>query len=165
MDPDYWIELESTYRERIVQRRALFAAHGKNILHSLPGSELACKELMEMVVQFLCARYPQLFQRREMTLFNHALGTACDLAAAEEPLGVILDNVPEDFAVMLRDEETGRYRLRAGVVCSTIGWTLSDKMGLGVAEIHQPVPDYKEKLELSVDRYVACMLHFSIHEH
>lgn len=161
MDPDYWIELESTYRERIVQRRALFAAHGKDILHSLPGSELACQELMEMAVQFLCARYPHLFERRAMTLFNHVLGTSCDLAAAEEPLGVILDNVPEDFAIMLRDEETGRYCLRAGVVCSTIGWTLSDKMGLGVAEIHQPVPDYEEKLELSVDRYIACMLRFS----
>ncbi|KAJ4150287.1 hypothetical protein LMH87_011044 [Akanthomyces muscarius] len=156
MDPDYWIELESTYRERIVQRRELVAAHGKDILYSLPGSELACKELMEMVVQFLCARYPQLFERIDMNFVNHILDTTYDLTAAE-PLQFILDNVPEDFAIMLRDEETGRYCLQAGVVCSTIGWTLSDKMGLSAAEIHQPVPDYKERLEPSIDRFFSKM--------
>ncbi len=153
MEPDYWIELESTYRERIVQRQLLFAEHGKDILHSLPGSELACKELMEMVVQFLCARYPQQFTRRDMVLFNHILGTTYDLTAAD-PLHILLNNVPEDFAIMLRDETTGRYCLRAGVVCSTIGWMLGEKMGLGLADIHQPVPDYKERMEPSVDRYV-----------
>ncbi|TQV92529.1 HRQ family protein [Cordyceps javanica] len=154
MDPDYWIELESTYSERIFQRHELFAAHGKNILCSLPGSELACNELMEMVVQFLCARYPQLFKRNGMTLMNHILGTTSDLTS-EEPLRVLLKNVPEDFAIMLRDERTGRYCLRAGVVCSTIGWTLGEKIGLGLADIHQPVPDYHEKIGLSTDRYAA----------
>ncbi|PHH63335.1 hypothetical protein CDD80_1233 [Ophiocordyceps camponoti-rufipedis] len=151
LDPDYWLELESTYRSRIRQRQDLHAQHGSNILNSLPGSELAQRELMEMAVQFLCARYPQYFELRGQTLVNHLLATEHHLDEVA-PLRVLLDNVPEDFAVLLRDEGTGRYVLRAGVVCSTIGWHVGEKMGMGLSEIHKAVPDFEEKLSLSVDR-------------
>lgn len=151
MDSDYWLELESTYRYRIRQRQELHAQYGKDVLQTLPGSELACKELLEMVVQFLCARYPRQFQLKGKTFVNQILDTTTDLGAAE-PLHVLLDNVPEDFAITLRDEKTGKYYLRAGVICSSVGWNLNDKMGLGLPGIHAPVPDYKEKMEFSMDR-------------
>ena len=51
LETDWWIELESTYRARIAQRQGLYRAHGKDVMQWLPGSELACKELMEMVLQ------------------------------------------------------------------------------------------------------------------
>ncbi|EFY94899.2 HRQ family protein [Metarhizium robertsii ARSEF 23] len=50
LEPDYWLELEDTYRERIHQRQSLYKKHGKEVLQALPGSELTCKELMEMVL-------------------------------------------------------------------------------------------------------------------
>jgi hypothetical protein len=46
METDWWIEFENTYKERITQRRALYAKHGNSVLGYLPGSELVCKELM-----------------------------------------------------------------------------------------------------------------------
>ncbi|KAF7563664.1 hypothetical protein G7046_g459 [Stylonectria norvegica] len=156
MEADYWIELESTYRERIAQRQALYAQHGKDVLQALPGSELACKELMEMVLQFLCARYPQHFEINDYVLVNHILGTKQRLSEIK-PLRVLLDNVPEDFAITLRDQDTGRYCFRAGVVCSSVGWHLDQKIGLGLPEIHKTVPDYKEKMEFSMDRFFTKM--------
>lgn len=151
MEPDFWIELENTYRDRIRQRQDLYAQHGSDVLQALPGSELACKELMEMVIQFLCARYPNQFEMKGSILINHILGTEHDLKEVE-PLIVLLNNVPEDFALTLRDESTGRYVLRAGVICSSVGWNIGEKMGLGLPEIHKIVPDYKEKMEFSMDR-------------
>jgi hypothetical protein len=151
MDTDFWIELESTYRERIAQRQTLFRENGTHVLESLPGSELACKELMDMVVQFLIARYPTQFSLNGCLLTNNILNICTDLSEVP-PLEVLLQNVPEDFGVMLRNPETGRYVLRAGVICSTLGWKLSEKMGLGLADIHKIVPDYKEKMEMSMDR-------------
>lgn len=111
---------------------------------------------METAVQFLCARYPHYFYLKGQFLVNRILDTKHNLATAE-PLHVLLDNVPEDFAIMLRDEQTGRYMLRAGVVCSSIDWNLGEKIGLGLAAIHGPVPDYKENMQLSIDRYVICI--------
>lgn len=151
MDADYWLELENTYRYRIRQRQDLYAQYGKDVLQALPGSELACKELLEMVVQFLCARYPQQFQLEGKLFVNRILDITTDLATAE-PLLVLLNNIPEDFAITLRDEKTGRYHLRAGVICSSVGWNLDQKMGLGLPGIHAPVPDYREKMEFSMDR-------------
>ncbi|KPM34258.1 hypothetical protein AK830_g12316 [Neonectria ditissima] len=156
LEPDFWIELESSYRERIQQRQDLYAKHGKAVLQAMPGSELACKELMEMVLQFVCLRYPQQFEVIGNTFVNHILGTKQDLGETE-PLLVLLNNIPEDFAMTLRDPDTGRYVLRAGVVCSSVGWKLEEKMGLGLPAIHRTVPDYKEKMEFSMDRFFTKM--------
>lgn len=155
LEPDYWIEIENTYIKRIAQRRNLHKKHGTDVLNALPGSELACKELMEMVLQFVCARYPRQFQLTDgnRTLVNHILHTEDDLTT-KAPLMVLLDNIPEDFCIMLRDPVSGMYCFRAGVICSSVGWYLGGKMGLGMPEIHRTVPDYKEKMEFSMDRYV-----------
>jgi hypothetical protein len=159
MEPDWWLELESTYAERIKQRQELFAKHSESVLNALPGSEHACKELMEMCVQFLCARYPQYFtlDKETLVLHNGILKTTTDIKATP-PLQVLLDNVPEDFAIMLRDPETGFYSFRAGMICSSLGWNLGTKMGMRLHEIHQPIPDYKEKMQFSMDRYAPSSL-------
>jgi hypothetical protein len=155
LEPDWWLELESTYKSRIAQRKGLYEQHGKAVLQWLPGSELACKELMEMILQFLVARYPHYFSLSDdkKTFTNRILGTTQDVRG-KHPLLIILDNVPEDFAVMLRNPETGYYSLRAGVICSALGWNVGTKIGLKLHQIHAPIPDYKEKMQFSMDRYV-----------
>lgn len=156
MEPDWWLEIDSDYADRIAQRQALFRQHGKDVLDHLPGSRHACKELMEMCLQFLVARYPPHFEldAASMTFRNKILNTTSDLRA-QHPLHVLLDNIPEDFAVMLRDAETGFYSFRAGLLCSSLGWNVATKIGMRLHEIHEPIPDYKEKMRFSMDRYVA----------
>ncbi|KAF2852654.1 hypothetical protein T440DRAFT_488191 [Plenodomus tracheiphilus IPT5] len=156
MEPDWWIELENTYEERIKQRKQLFVDHGDAVLQALPGSQLACRELMEMALQFLCARYPQYFRldATKQVFYNDILKTETDLAKTL-PLHVLLNNIPEDFAIMLRDDKTGFYTFRAGIICSALGWNVASKIGLRLHEIHAPIPDYREKMQFSMDRYFA----------
>lgn len=156
MEPDWWLELENTYEARIKQRQDLFAQHGDGVLQALPGTRLACKELMEMVLQFLCARYPHYFRldADKMVFHNGILHTETDLKTTH-PLHVLLNNVPEDFAIMMRDPDTGAYRFRAGVICSALGWNVESKIDRTLPEIHGPIPDYKEKMAFSMDRWVA----------
>ncbi|KAK0258692.1 hypothetical protein LTR91_012660 [Friedmanniomyces endolithicus] len=156
LEPDWWLELEHTYADRIRQREQLFEEFSPLMLQALPGSELATKELMEMSLQFLCARYPQHFRLdlEEMVFHNTILQTEADLRTMD-PLHVLLHNIPEDFAIMLRDPETGIYSFRAGIICSSLGWNLGSKIGLKLHEIHAPIPDYKEKMQFSMDRYFS----------
>ncbi|GAB1215750.1 hypothetical protein ATERTT37_004946 [Aspergillus terreus] len=157
LETDWWIELENNYKERIAQRKELYAKYGSAVLAYLPGSQLACKELMEMVIQFLCARYPQYFSLADRyILHNRILGTAEDVRS-KHPLEILMDNVPEDFAIMMRDDKTGCYFLRAGVICSALGWNVGTKIGLQLHEIHEPIPDYKEKMQFSMDRFFTKM--------
>jgi hypothetical protein len=157
LEPDWWFELEDTYVDRIKQRRALYDQFGKSVLDTMPGSELACKELMEISLQFLCARYPQYFilDRENLMLSNTILNRQSNLKTTP-PLEILLDNVPEDFAIMLRDPKTGHYHFRAGVICSALGWNVATKLGKKLHEIHEPIPDYKEKMQFSMDRYVTA---------
>lgn len=158
LDTDWWIELENTYKSRITQRKELYAKNGTAVLDSMPGSELACKELMEMVLQFICARYPQYFSLvdNNRVLQNGILGTEQDIRA-KHPLKILLDNVPEDFALMMRDDTTGYYFLRAAVICSALGWNVASIIGKQLHQIHGVIPDYKEKLKFSMDRFVSFL--------
>jgi len=154
METDWWLELENSYTTRIRQRQDLYAKHGKMVLQSLSGTEIACKELMEMCLQFLCARYPQYFHldKEKMIFHNGILKNETNLKIIP-PLEVLLNNVPEDFAMVFRDPETGYYTFRAGTICSSLGWNVDTKIGMDLKQIHQPIPDYKEKMEFSMDRY------------
>lgn len=156
LEPDWWLEIESTYKSRIAQRKQLYAEHGDAVLNCLPGCELACKELMEMCLQFLIHRYPQYFKlSKDKKVFeNKILGTTT-VVREKHPLLIILENVPEDFGIMLRNPETGYYHLRGGVICSALGWNIGTKMGMQLHQIHAPIPDYKEKMQFSMDRYVV----------
>lgn len=158
MEPDWWLEIDKGYASKVRQRQDLFKQYGNKVLDFLPGSELACKELMEMCLQFYCARYPAYFwlSPNKMKFHNSLLETDSDIKSVH-PLRVLLDNVPEDFAVMLRNENDGAYYFRAGVICSSLGWNVGTKLGLQLKEIHSPIPDYKEKMSFSMDRYFSKM--------
>ncbi|KAJ7756863.1 hypothetical protein DFH07DRAFT_958998 [Mycena maculata] len=157
MQPDYWIELEGTYRKRIHQRMSLYAEHGKKIVDWQPGSEGACRELMEMVIQFVCARYPRQFEMDRSGVFHNKILDISSDTKTTPPLLVLLQHIPEDFLITLEDKKSGLYAFRAGVSCSSIGWNVSTKIGLNLHEIHEPVPDYKEKMEFSMDRFFSKM--------
>ncbi|KAJ6618327.1 hypothetical protein B0H10DRAFT_1258113 [Mycena sp. CBHHK59/15] len=157
MEPDFWIELESTYRVRIKQRMELFEKQGKKIVDALPGSENACTELMEMAIQFLCARYPTHFSLDASGIFHNRILDVHSDTTILDPLLFLLQHVPEDFLITLEDKKTGLYAFWAGVSCSAIGWNVSTKIGLPLHEIHAPVPDYKEKMQFSMDRFFSKM--------
>ncbi|MCJ1308001.1 hypothetical protein MMC25_001651 [Agyrium rufum] len=161
LETDWWLELESTYRSRIAQREELFEKYGKLVLDYLPGTELACKEIMEIALQFICARYSQYFSlikdaEKGYVLHNRLLETETVIKRMH-PLHVLLHNVPEDFAIMIRNPEDGLYYFRAGLLCSALGWNVSTKLGMVLKDIHKPIPDYKEKMEFSMDRYFSKM--------
>jgi hypothetical protein len=42
--------------------------------------------------------------------------------------------------------------LRAAVICSALGWNVASKIDKRLDEIHEPIPDYKEKMQFSMDR-------------
>ena len=165
LEPDWWLELERNYVERIAERKELFEKYGKLVLNYLPGSELACKEIMENALQFLCARYPQYFSLSQSEckgyVFHNRILNKETIIKEIHPLHVLLENVPEDFAVMLRNPEDGMYYFRAGLICSALGWNVDTKLGMQLKEIHNPIPDYKAKMEFSMDRYtltIPCLL-------
>lgn len=108
---------------------------------------------MEMVIQFICARYPGQFQfdHRSAIFRNAILNTSFNIRTID-PWHFLLENVPEDFLITQADPKTGLYTLTAGIACSAMGWNVATKIGKPLHEIHKIVPDYKEKMQMSMDR-------------
>lgn len=102
LEPNWWLEIENTYKSRIAERKEFHHMHGKLVLDSLPGEEVevACREVMELVVMWLAKRYPKWFLLVEdpgvaggKILVNKILGTSTELDRGISPLMVLLENV------------------------------------------------------------------------
>lgn len=152
------MELEQNYVATMEARQTLLEEHGDLVYFTDPGSELACRELMEMLIQFVCKRYPQYFslENDSMILHNRLLNTRTNLLDTA-PLKVVFENIPEDYAIVMRNENDGFYYLRAAMVCSSVGWDIGMNRGKPLRDIHQHVPDYAEKMAFSMDRFFAKM--------
>ena len=59
-----------------------------------------------------------------------------------------------DF-LLIRPDREGVFRLRGGCVCFPSHWSLEDKMGRTLAEIHAPVPTLNTQLGRQMDGFLA----------
>ncbi|KAM7210510.1 Protein of unknown function (DUF3445) domain containing protein [Rhypophila decipiens] len=154
-DPDYWVELERNYLPTMAARKALLAEHPTRIFFHQPASDLATRELMELVLTFLVNRYPQHFRLSDnSTIFhNNLLKTTTNLLTTHS-LTVLFENVPEDYCLMLRNPADGFYYLRAAMTCSSVGWNIGQHRDKPLKDIHTHVPDYS-KMAMSMDRWFS----------
>jgi len=82
------------------------------VIDELPGSQEASRECMEIVIQYICHRYPNQFHYDNWTgvFSNNIFGTKVDISTVH-PLVFLLDHVPEDFLITQEDPDTGLYVL------------------------------------------------------
>ena len=115
-----------------------------------------------LVGTYLPTRYPRMFQLRssagEKSTFLHSLVTdeTFPLSPEEIPLDTlrVMGGLIEDDLLFLMPSNDGDgYALRGFVTCFPNGFNTSSKLGLKLRDIHKPVPQYKEKLEKSMDRF------------
>lgn len=57
--------------------------------------------------------------------------------------------------VVLAPDDDGVLRVNAGVVCFPSGWSLPEKAGLSVSQVHVPVPRLNEALARNIDTFLA----------
>jgi hypothetical protein len=123
-------------------------------------------ELYDWLVKtYLPGRFPTMYSATPAGLHNNATGETLPLRApsAEEALRIIGGNVDTDFLFLLPipasegGEDVGKYRLEGFITCFPSGFNTTKKLGLKLADIHIPVPSYREKLEKSMDRFFSTL--------
>lgn len=55
--------------------------------------------------------------------------------------------------MLLPSPDEDGYSLQSFIWCYPVGFDPGSKLGLKLREAHKPVPEYKEKLQSSMDRY------------
>jgi hypothetical protein len=163
LEESNWLTVDSKYLpEHTIRCRLLNSTSRPSVIQCLPGSEAACHEVLETVAAFLTSRFPQHFSRSgtslEQKIHNHltkeiySIGPHCP-----NPLEIAAKLSMEDFNVLIRHPQTGEYHLQASVTLFPAGWKLQERIGTTMANLHAPVPQWKEKLGHNVNRYLSSL--------
>jgi hypothetical protein len=156
LKPTDWIEIGSRYAEEIALRKSLLESRRDEVLGALPGSEAACREVLDQLARFLPERFPDRFERDGTGLVNRVSSDRLTVAGRiGDPLDIAGRLVQEDLCIL--QEVEGELRLTAGVLCFPNRWRLSDKLGRPMVAIHGPVPSYAERLGKPVDRFIGLL--------
>lgn len=150
-DPAELIELDEHYPEEMAERRRLLAVRHADVFATLPGSEAARGEVLDVLTDLLPRRFPAWFSRNSAMLHNHLTNETWNLAdPPHDPLEVAGRLVQEDLCLLRLD--AGVPVLDAAVLCFPSRWSLAEKLGQPLATIHTRVPFYAERLARPVDR-------------
>lgn len=133
-----WLEIDNNYAIETELKKDLLKNNRKTVLAALDQSLPAQLALLSFVEDELALNYPQI---KNLTPLED-----------ESPLARAASIVQEDLVLMQQVE--GKMVLSAACVCFPSGWTLLDKMGLEMQDIHLPVPGLNDRIGQSIDRFL-----------
>jgi hypothetical protein len=136
-----WIEIDATFDRQLREKRRLYAERESDVFVAEAGSEDGQSEVLALLREHLTARFPERYRQhcRGIEIAGHpALST--DAIKAMPPLRAASLLVQEDLILMRRGE--AGWRLAAGALCFPSSWSLREKFGKPLHEIHAPVPAF-----------------------
>jgi hypothetical protein len=141
LDPTGWIEVDGRLEAQLAEKDRLAAEHGDTVFAAEPGTEAAQREVLALLAEHLSARFPEIYRRAGGTMHVGASGRAVDLAEpGVPPLKIAARLVQEDLVLMRRDEKG--WRICAASLSFPSSWSLAEKFGKPLREIHRPVPHF-----------------------
>lgn len=150
---DEMIEIDERYTAEMAERRDLLAHRHADVFAACAGSEAARRETLHRIADLLPVRFPGWFSRDGDRLHNHLTVEAWDLASPPcDPLELAGRLVQEDLCLL--DLSTDAPVLAGAILCAPSRWRLAEKLGRPLADVHQTVPLYAEKLSAPVDRFM-----------
>jgi hypothetical protein len=69
-----WIEVDDQFAAQLAERRRLLEERRAEVLAALPGSEAGQREVLELLLDHLPARFPEIYRRMNDTIENLATG-------------------------------------------------------------------------------------------
>ncbi|TIV68807.1 MAG: DUF3445 domain-containing protein [Mesorhizobium sp.] len=140
---DRWIEADEFLLPHLAEKRRLYAEIPEKVFVEEDGTRDAQREAMELLVAHLPANHPGTHHRNgpdiEVTGFEGAVDTLAP-ALTEAPLVKASLLVQEDLILMRRGDDG--WRLAAGSLCFPSSWSLREKFGKPLQQIHAPVPGF-----------------------
>ncbi|KAI5480400.1 hypothetical protein MNV49_000975 [Pseudohyphozyma bogoriensis] len=149
-----WIEIDKDYERDLAMKKEVIAKHGAKVLNSLPENDHASGELLATLVDYLPKRYPTLFESLPGGIWNKVTDEKypnVDKLQGVEALMVVSRLVQDDF-LMAREREDGHVYFVGGVVAHPGFYDFSQKIGKSMYDVHTVVPQFNEKILMSVER-------------
>jgi hypothetical protein len=137
LDLNDWIEVDETFDFHLSEKRRIHAEHGEKVFVEEPDTRAAQAEVLALLLDYLPARYPQRYRANGKTL--DVAGQPA-IPGDLPPLRQASLLVQEDLILMRKGADG--WRLAAGSLCFPSSWSLLEKFGRTMQDIHIPVPDF-----------------------
>ena len=138
LDPAEWIDADALLAAYLAEKDRL-AAGPAPILVAEPGTGAAAAELLALLAAHLPARFPEIYRRDGDHMEIVPAGRRVALSGAA-PLAIASRLVQEDLVLMRRDP--AGWRLVAAALAFPSSWSIAEKFGRTLDEIHAPVPGF-----------------------
>lgn len=143
LDLNDWIEVDGHFEAYLAEKARLYAAIPELVFVEEPDTRDAQREALDLIAGHLAAEHlrldPNGYARNRIAAdLERRTGTAG--GNGEPPLRTASMLVQEDL-ILMRGDESG-WRLAAGSLCFPSSWSLVEKFGRPLDEIHAPVPDF-----------------------
>ena len=139
LDPAEWIDVDERLEAQLAAKDAILAKERDAVFKAEPGTESAQAELLALLLAYLPSRFPDTY-RRDGDRMLVGPDRAVALTGPEPPLLTAARLVQEDLILLRRDAQA--WRVVAGFLAFPSSWSLTDKIGRPMHEVHGPVPGF-----------------------
>lgn len=139
-DPAEWIDADQFLPLYLDEKARLLAERPADVFAAEPGTDEAQAEVLSLLAAHLPERFPDIYRRHGNTIEIMSSASRVALDAPLPPLRIAAGLVQEDL-LLLRRGDTG-WRLVAGSLSFPSSWSLREKFGRPLHDIHAPVPGF-----------------------
>ena len=125
-DMNEWLDLDSSFDAFMAEKKRLMKDIPQKVFQAEAGTQDAQEEVLTLISNYL--------QKHDLPMQETDVSDAPLLKAAMM--------VQEDLVIM-RKSDAG-WRLVAGSVCFPSSWSLQEKIGKPLHDVHAPVPDFNK---------------------
>jgi hypothetical protein len=142
LDPADWIEVDDHLLPYLAEKHRLYGEIPERVFVEEDGTRDAQQEVLDLLGAHLLERFPDTYRRTAASI--EAVGAANHPAIpsglGDAPLVTASLLVQEDL-ILMRRSDSG-WRLVAGSLCFPSSWSLLEKFGKPLQDIHAPVPGF-----------------------
>jgi hypothetical protein len=177
LDERNWLTVDENYIKEHRIRHDLIQNERNDVLQSLPESQDACMEVLDVITSFLCERYPSMFQMRRSgratEIRNSKTGETFVFGGVHDtmdPLEIAARLTMEDLSVLMVNAD-GEYYVyvlprfpcssdvmaddndrAASATLFPVGWRVQNRLGWTITQMHGAVPQWHETIGHSVNK-------------
>ncbi len=138
LNPDEWIEVDDRLAEYLAEKDALISNSRDDVLMTEADTEAAQQEVLDLLLSYLPRHYPDHYLYEDGSIKVLPLGTSYTISDfADCPLELASRLVQEDL-ILMRPGSEG-HRIVAACACFPSEWSLKEKFGNALADVHGPV--------------------------
>ncbi|MGE0500443.1 MAG: DUF3445 domain-containing protein [Rhizobiaceae bacterium] len=138
LDLAHWLEVDRHYAVYLEEKRRLLGERQADVFVEEPGTHESQREVLALIGDHLMRRADLFSSKASRQLFESVMVEAS--GGSNPPLLAAALLVQEDLVLMRRGNDG--WRLAAASLSFPSSWTLTEKFGRPLQDIHAPVPGF-----------------------